>query len=402
MCRFFREIRDIVRAEGIVFFLFLLTCFTHNMDIGSIVYATLLFILFFAVLLKSYKRYIDPISVFLILFSTTYILFSPTFVLVYAFRCLLGPVLFYIYGRYCVSHIRFDISLVIIMVILMIVSISFPVWWAVISNMLSGNIISTTSEEGSRWLKTWGQSNVVPATTYGVIASFGLCGLGFFIVDNDRFKKMDSWILLVCSICSLLTTLYLINRSGIVIIGLVTLLILLYSSRDFSIKSFLFFFPIAIALIYLFFTMQEIDDIIDAYSNRNNISEGGDRTWRWKDAIFRVFSMPFGWSTDKTVPYTYVHNMWLDIARDAGILPFFAILVATIKMIRINILFFFKRYNRVHLLLLTLFLSVFISYMIEPVIEANIFYLSIFTWIWGVEREVYIREKAMGIFGQTS
>ena len=388
MVKIFKEILSVLKTEGLLFLLFLAACFTHNMDSGSIVYVGLTVVLLLLFIVTPVKRYFDSIAILLIVFSISYVLFMPSFEIADAARLLVGPVVLYIYGRYTVHRANYSPSILTNSIILMIVCISFPVWWAVVKNMLSGNIISATSIEGARWLTTWGQSNMAAATTYGVIASFGLCGLGYFLMSKNKFKRFDSIALLLCSFLSLLITTYLINRSGLVILVLTTLLAILYGLKGFPRKTLLLLLPVVVILIYVLshINMGEAGEIVEAYSERSSITEGGDRTWRWVDALGRLFTSPLGWSNEDI--YTYVHNMWLDIARVSGIIPFVFFTTATIKIVNTNISLFNMKNSELSLLLVLLFASVFLSYMIEPVIEANIFYLMIFTWIWGIEREV--------------
>ena len=388
MKMWFHNTGDTFKKEGLLFILFLAACFTHNMDWGSIVYVGFLPIVLIIVLFRPIKRLFDRTLVSLLLFGVFYILFSPAFDFENAIRVLLGPSLFYIYGRYTVIRSRYNSRIVRQLILLMIIAISFPVWWAVINNILSGNVISITSEEGARWLTTWGQSHMAAATTYGLIASFGLCGFGYFIMSKEKNSSIDPWVFLLCSVCSLLTTTYLINRSGIVIIGIATLVAFIYGVRDITLKTVL---PLLFFFVILFVIITKWGGtglIADAYSERESIALGGDRTWRWVDALGRIFTRPFGWSSEDQVGYYYVHNMWLDVARVAGIVPFIALLFATFFSLKYNVALFRAKGDELSLILLSLYCAVFSAYMIEPVIEANIFYLMIFTWIWGVEKEV--------------
>ena len=392
MWSFIRDVWNSIKVEGIVFILFLASCFTHNMDDGSLVYVSLSVVLLVLFLTIPVKRFIDSIAFLLIFFSISYVFFMPVFVFADAARLLVGPILMYLYGRFSVYKANYNPQVITKLIFLTIVFISFPVWWAVMKNILSGNIISTTSIEGARWLTTWGQSNMAAATTYGMIASFGLSGFGYFIASKNKFKGLDNVVFLFCAVLSLLITTYLINRSGIVILGLTTIIALFYSLKGFHFRGILLLLLfVGLSVYYLYHMGGDAVEILDAYSERSSITEGGDRTWRWLDALGRLFTNPFGWSNDNT--YTYVHNMWLDIARVSGIVPFLVYTIATFKIINTNIRLFKKKNNELSLLLITLFTSVFLSYMIEPVIEANIFYLMIFSWIWGVEREVENGQK---------
>lgn len=386
MRRFFCEIWETLREEGLIFIIFLAACFTHNMDKGSIVYVSLMAVILFKIFFVPSKRLFDKIVFLLLLFGFFYVIISPHFDFENAVRVLFGPSLFYIYGRLSVARTKYNQNHIQKMILMMIVCISFPVWWAVISNMLAGNIISTTSAEGARWLTTWGQSKMAAATTYGLIASFGLCGFGYFIASKDKFSRIDPWLFLISASCSFLISTYLINRSGIVVLGIATIVALIYGLQNNKNRTTFTFIIAAVVLLVFLSQWSGFSIVEDAYSERESIASGGDRIWRWVDAFGRLFTNPFGWSTEKSL-YIYVHNMWLDVARVAGILPFIALVIATIFSIKTNLSLFKNKGNDLNLLLITLYSAVFSAYMIEPVLEANTFYLMIFTWIWGVEQE---------------
>lgn len=387
MISYFKEIWSVFKNEGILFLLFLAACFTHNMDNGSIVYFGLTLILLCCALFGKLGKFYDSTVSYLLLFALFYTLLYPHFDFADAIRKFLGPPLFYLCGRYVVVRGRYNENIIVKVIILMIVSLSFPLWWAVISNMLQGNIVSTTSDVGARWLITWGQSKMVAATLYGLIASFGLCGIGVSLMMKTELKNMDRWFFLLCGICSTLSVLYLINRGGLVIVAVGVVVAIFYRSHG-NAGKFLLLSAFVFIIFALFFSENLLpSEFAESYAERENVMEGGNRTWRWIDALGRLFTNPFGWVADDMVSYSYVHNMWLDIARDAGILPFIFFLLPTIQSIKSCIKLNKAKNDNVCLCLITLYACVFFAYFIEPVFESNIFHIMLFTWLWGVMRE---------------
>ena len=143
------------------------------------------------------------------------------------------------------------------------------------------------------------------------------------------------------------------------------------------------------------FQREEIlpSEFAESYAQRESLTEGGDRTWRWIDAIKRLFYMPFGWVADGSAPYIYVHNTWLDIARDAGLFPFLFFLLPTIQSIKTGRRLVKIRDNNLCLCLIILYACVFLAFFIEPVLESNIFHIMLFTWLWGVMKEYSLVES---------
>jgi hypothetical protein len=387
MKHFFVGILETLKKEGLIFIIFLVACFTHNMDRGSIVYVALMAVILIKMLISPSRRLLDRTVFLLLLFGFFYVIISPRFDFENAVRVLLGPSFFYVYGRYTVARASYNQDHIQKMILLMIVSLSFPMWWAVISNMLQGNIVSTTSDVGARWLETWGQSKMAAATLYGLIASFGLCGLGVFFMMKAELKDITRWLFLVCGICSILSVLYLINRGGLVI-AIIGLVVAIFYRSHGNVGKFLLFAAFVFIIFALFFSENILpSEFAESYSERESVAEGGNRTWRWIDAISRMFYMPFGWVNDSSLPYGYVHNTWLDIARDAGIFPFIFFLLPTIQSIKTGIRLIKTKDNNLCLCLITLYVCVFFAYFIEPVFESNIFYIMLFTWLWGVMKE---------------
>ena len=78
-------------------------------------------------------------------------------------------------------------------------------------------------------------------------------------------------------------------------------------------------------------------DILMAYEERNfDIQTAGQRTMKWTHAFNSLMQYPFGWSENVMETQYYAHNMWLDIARVTGLMPFIALLVVTIKAVFIQ------------------------------------------------------------------
>ena len=131
-----------------------------------------------------------------------------------------------------------------------------------------------------------------------------------------------------------------------------------------------------------------------AYELRSETEQGagGDRLWRWADAIKRLFTNPLGWSKAPAVGYDYVHNMWLDIARVGGLLPFITFLVATIQILVVQLKLFKIKDDDMVVILLSLFIAVSSASAIEPVIEASPAFFVLSISFWGMSKE-YLDES---------
>lgn len=125
-------------------------------------------------------------------------------------------------------------------------------------------------------------------------------------------------------------------------------------------------------------------DTIMGSSLMNRMSgEKQDRTTIWFSFLFgEAWKYPFGGT--KAVLYanrTYVHNTWLDTFRRAGFIPFLLLVIFTLRSV-FHVMEF-KRLGRLtgedSCMIISLLAGTMLSFMVEPVIEANpyVFYLPI-------------------------
>lgn len=145
----------------------------------------------------------------------------------------------------------------------------------------------------------------------------------------------------------------------------IVVIITLYNNNTFKIKQ-----KVESSHLYYRLTVEKLDG---ADEGRYNYQYLG---------IISLFNNPFG-TKEKIGRTNYVHNMWLDIGKDAGIICF-ALLVAysisTIKsLIMINknskVEKMFKIYFN------SLYLGVFLNFLVEPILEGIPLYFGFFVLI---------------------
>ena len=139
-----------------------------------------------------------------------------------------------------------------------------------------------------------------------------------------------------------------------------------------------------IVLLYFILLNSGIinSDIVDAYERRNDIDlmTGGDRPRRWIEALRQLFVYPFGWAENNGTTVYYVHNMWLDIAKVVGIIPFSVLMAATINSF-LNLKKLFKTdRNIVAAVFIGLNACFFFSCFLEPIYGGLHFCLYAFMW----------------------
>lgn len=107
-------------------------------------------------------------------------------------------------------------------------------------------------------------------------------------------------------------------------------------------------------------------------------------------ALRQIPEYPFGGSRMDLAGLGFAHNVWLDVANRSGLIPFVLLVAYT----------FFTLYNLIKLirtqttdhdiiyLLVSSYLSLFLYYMIEPALDANIMYWALWALICGLTKGV--------------
>ncbi|MBX9969232.1 hypothetical protein H7K06_17095 [Priestia aryabhattai] len=120
--------------------------------------------------------------------------------------------------------------------------------------------------------------------------------------------------------------------------------------------------------------------------NSENLSLEHDGRWERMERVYsNLLNYPFG-----NMPFPHAHNLFLDIARVAGIFPmvfmiiyFFMITSTTIRFLKNKLIS-----QEVRLLGILLFIGMFISFMIEPVLEGRPYIFMMFCFINGMMRSM--------------
>lgn len=233
------------------------------------------------------------------------------------------------------------------------------------------------------------QNRTISVTTASLYYTpFTLMSIGLiFWSKRLRFRFMG----MVCLALGLYASMIYQNRTLILACGLVmglnVLLILL--SPDISIENKykicgLLALLVFAAVIAFLLNVGGLKDTIMNSSLMNRMSgDKQDRTTIWKSFIFgEAWKYPFGGT--KAVLYhnkPFVHNMWLDCFRRGGFFPFLFLICFTVRS-ALDVMAF----NRLGKLcgeepgvLISLLAGMMMSFMVEPVIDANpyVFYCPI-------------------------
>lgn len=239
----------------------------------------------------------------------------------------------------------------------------------------------------------WQQRQISVTTASLYYTPMVLMSIGILFSSSKKIKKILA--LFVIGIGLFATILYQ-NRTlilaSVVVVAMSLLFILNNKSVSRRTKNMViasFGTIVAISIIIWITDVGGIRSLLEntAFFARLSGSngEGQDRTKIWVSFIFGdAWKYPFG--GNKAVLYhnrTFVHNLWLDVYRRAGVVPFGCLCIFTISSVGTVVRF--KNYSEClvnledYQTLALALIGVVCAFFVEPVIEANpyIFYLPI-------------------------
>lgn len=290
---------------------------------------------------------------------------------------LIGPLAFYLWGKEVMKRTLSPEEVCTFFLLIMICSSVELVTVNMQDVYTSGLVNSDRFIEGFE----------LAATMQGLVASIGLSGISY-PVSNKKILNLKSLLFIFVFVLNLFVVLHLLNRTGIVVAAVVMMLVSLYSykNRKVGIFSVLFIFGLIFLALYQAGFLSS--EIIDLYAERNeyNTSNVGGRSDRWLFALKSIFRYPFGWYTIHGIGFA--HNMWLDIARSTGFIPFLLFLIITIKNIKV-LLRLLKNNKPFVVFLLGTNVCLLLSSFVEPVMEARSTYLYLIFMVWGIQNQYY-------------
>ena len=331
------------------------------------------------------RKYIDSLGKWILAYTMAYTLigFGTGFInsISTAVAYALPLPFFYFSGHYIQDKSesdRFTLYIIAFSIAFYASEIYVSIFESIVS---TGNLINV-----SRLFYLGGEeSRNLAATQAGLTISLGFIGFPMFILLKKR--RLICWFYFVLFISSLLTTIHLVNRTGIVVCIFSFVFPMLYYYKKHRTQLF-FIFILLLAVISALYTTGIIShDIIEAYSARNdlNFQTAGGRTERWTYALHQLLTSPFGWAESNGTTIHFVHNMWLDVAKVTGIIPFILLLVSTVKSVKTLIRLSNYPQNVVIASFIALNACFFLSCFVEPVYGGM--HIFLYVMIWGMQNQ---------------
>lgn len=323
------------------------------------------------------------------------LLFSIFYALFYAFNPIAGvqfifiyataPPFFYLLGKYLVKDFvnpQWVFNLMIVIGFLF----SFSYLASVLINFSEGGF-----SQLERSLPYFWTGDLVSATKMGAYFSLNMCIPALLIADQGKSKLMYRVFFSVIFALSIICVLRLGSRTQLGIMLITTLISLIYIIPRQSFKNNMILTTIIGLVIVIIYKNVSFDlnaDWLSTYATRldkgaGDIASGGGRTERWLKAINYIFEKPLGWDLKE---FGFAHNLWLDVLRVSGILPFIILLIFSFRFFLSSFkVAFSKSLNiNVRLLILVYTLTFIMIFMVEPILDGLFPLFTLFCLIAGV------------------
>ena len=269
----------------------------------------------------------------LTLFSIIYGLFytfQPDYSTQQVLFYLLFPQTFFLLGKYFVMKTR-KISQLYILFFTVGLVFSLTPLISVGLNLIEGGFVQV-----KRTLPVFWSGKLRTATLMAAYMSFNMCIPTLLLVRQRKFNLFYRIAAGAIFVGSLLVVFRLGSRTQVVICIMSILIGLFYIVPKQGIKKNIQLFMgmgIVALLIYLYIPISLDAEYFSVLGNRlqekgGNTESAGGRTALWEMGLNNLFKYPFGWTGTR-----YAHNLWLDVAQVNGLMPFFALVIFTIRNI---------------------------------------------------------------------
>lgn len=241
--------------------------------------------------------------------------------------------------------------------------------------------------EGTRyWMDVW-QRAIIPGTqlTLYYISVFAVLFPALIYLKKNKIRNIAIVLLSLFFVYASLATR---TRTTLLVLGLVFLLqgiMYICLERDKVMKKIslqklvIFLIGIITIIVCLAFLVKDLE-VVQSFINNLNKDGGILNNIRFKvqkQAISQIFEYPWG-GRQMVLDMQLTHNVWLDLANEAGIISFFAFLSYTLWSLYELICFGMKREIaiEVKLTIVGVYVAFFLYYMVESAIRASIHFMT--------------------------
>lgn len=243
-------------------------------------------------------------------------------------------------------------------------------------------------------LDYWTQSCIINGTSIGALGALGLCLLPVIVLSLDELKKLKHGILSIMIILvalGLYINIMMQNRTAFVVLFLAFIACFLLHSKSHSLLSkknitlvflVLPFFVLCLSMVLFMFAFRDL-------AIYQRFMESGLETKRFEAALSMLKSLPENYCGGRSVylehNLSYVHNLWLDVAYEAGIIPFLLLIIFHISHFKHYVRFFKSSIHySLKLMIMALTVTCTGNFFQEPTMNASVLYFSLSCFLFGL------------------
>lgn len=251
----------------------------------------------------------------------------------------------------------------------------------------------------------WTKS-VIAATGQGALMTMAISLLFYTLFCVNKKQVIEKIILLFAVILSILNSMLSASRTALIVMLIVFFVCAIYTliTSDVKKKSKqkIIFGLLLVLLVFIVLFQKDILGLKTLWDssplvNRMNTLtdyEMGDenRSIMYKEAIDVGLHNAFG---DGDLNRTS-HNLWLDLFRQVGWIPFILLIVFTVKVIKNSVYIIKNNYspNSMKYLIISVMLAMLINFSVEPIMKGMPYYFVAFCIVGGA-MEQYKKELAI-------
>ncbi|MGB5819491.1 MAG: O-antigen ligase family protein [Saonia sp.] len=337
-----------------------------------------------------FVRSLDFDFVILFLFSVVYALFSildpDIFTQTVIFYGVFPPV-FYLLGKYLMS--KTDKVQHIFMIMLTVGFLySISALFSVFLNLKGGGF----AQFDRSIPMFWDGSKPIKATLMAAYFTFNMCIPALLLVRFPKFNLPFKIVISFIFALSLLCVFRLGSRTQLAIFLITTAATLIFiiprQSLNQNVRLFIALI-IAVCVIYLYVPFDLNSEYMSTLGRRlqnsDNTGSAGGRTELWARSLENMLKKPLGWERSE---FGYSHNLWLDVARIHGVIPFFILLIFSIRSI-INVrraIVITKDSMSVKAMFFSFTLAANLMFFVEPVTEGLFSFFLVYSFFQGATK----------------
>lgn len=370
ICFMLTSIYHHIKKIGLINFALLFGYLVNPLNYGFVFGYVMILI----IVLKSkfIKNNLDLDFLIITLFTLIYGLFyaiNPAdgiqFIIIYTFT----PPFLYLWGKYFSAKLANGTPIFFALIIMgFLFSISALI--SILLNIAEGGFV-----QHNRSIPMFWSDLPLSATKMGSYLTFNMCIPAILLSSSKKLNTITKILLTTTFVLSLICALRLGSRTQLVVMLATFLFALVYIFPKQTLKQNIT--VIFLLLIGIFFVFRNVSfdlnaDWMTSFAGRmeggtSEMASGGGRTERWVKSFQYMFTDPLGWDLQE---FGYAHNLWLDVLRAGGIIPFLILIIYSVRsFFQIKKIYKISNHISLNSLVYIYALAFLLLFMVEPIIE---------------------------------